>query len=208
MDIRLEAYACLGQIGDIVHDSGLFVENRCDLTPDIVRDLDLLGELGRKVRDYYNAYKDISFARDANIINRAILLQISGWYSLPEDTYGSVINCHRYLLEVAEKSGNIKTEDEVKQDTSNDKEEKFAEYLRQSDEYKKAVSAGKIVEPFTWTGTKVDLARWLSPLVPQLPSGGCDWSHVDNIFTINDKIITSKDLAKTLSKTDRKQLDW
>ena len=111
-------------------------------------------------------------------------------------------------IKVRHESSSIETEDNPKPCALKDNVKKFAERLMQLDAYKKAVNDGKIKEPFIWTGTKVDLARWLSLLVPQLPSGSCDWSHVDNIFTINGKNITSKSLAKALSKTDRKQLDW
>lgn len=365
MDTRLEAYSCLGQIKDIVHDAGLFVEDRCDLPAIMIRELNSLGELGRKVRDYYNAYKDYAFARDASTINRSILLQLSGWYSLPEDTNRSIVDCERKLLDiitdagyyneyneltlsrisgnilfckneiqedwreynesmgnysdpekrkfdvslvremfqniigirgylyricreirsgdpvipefknlvgayvdfynfwddkysmlnhvdwkllykpiketieaissflpdkdwgdiqcniferakavkveevkVRHESSSIETEDNPKPCALKDNVKEFAERLMQLDAYEKAVNDGQITKPFIWTGTKVDLARWLSLLVPQLPSGSCDWSHVDNIFTINGKNITSKSLAKALSKTNRKQLDW
>lgn len=105
MDTRLEAYSCLGQIKDIVHDAGLFVEDRCDLPAIMIRELNSLGELGRKVRDYYNAYKDYAFARDASTINRSILLQLSGWYSLPEDTNRSIVDCERELLDIITDAG-------------------------------------------------------------------------------------------------------
>lgn len=124
---------------------------------------------------------------------------------LPDKDWGD-IQC-----DIFERAKAVKAEEVSVQQKSNPislKVEQFKNNLIQTPEYRAAYNRGLIVEPFAWTGKKVDLARWLSPLVPQLPSGGCDWSHVDNIFTINDKIITSKDLAKTLSKTDRKQLDW
>ena len=121
------------------------------------------------------------------------------------------INRGDIQCDIFERAKAVKAEEVSVQQKSNPislKVEQFKNNLIQTPEYRAAINRGLIAEPFAWTGKKVDLARWLSPLVPLLPSGGCDWSHVDNILTLNDKIITSNDLAKTLSKTDRKQLDW
>lgn len=201
----------MGQINDTLHSANLFIEDKADLSSIMIQELNSLGELGRKVRDYYNAYKDAAFACDVSASNRAVLLQLSGWYSLPEKTSRSVIDCHRYLLEVAEKSGNIETEDKPKLDTPKGKVEKFAECLKQLTEYKKAVQDGQIIEPFIWTGTKVDLARWLSPLITQKGYGEQkvnDWQEVDNLFEIRGKKISATDLRSALSKTLIKELDW
>lgn len=210
MDTRLEAYSCLGQVKDTVYAVGLFVEDRCDLSAIMIRELNSLGELGRKVRDYYNAYKDDAFAREASTINRAILLQLSGWYSLPEDTNRSVLDCHRYLLEVVENSDNMNMGTMPEKNTSI-KVDKFRERLKQSNDYRGAVRGGKIKEPFIWTGTKVDLARWLSPLITQKGYGEQkvnDWQEVDNLFEIRGKKISATDLRSALSKTLIKELDW
>ena len=360
MDTRSEAYGCLGQIKEIVHDAGFFVEDRCDLSAIMIRELNSLGELGRKVRDYYNAYKDYAFARDASAINRAILLQLSGWYSLPEDTNRSIVDCERELLDiitdagyyneyneltlsrisgnilfckneiqedwreytesmgnysdpekrkfdislvremyqniigirgylyricreirsgdpvipefknlvrayvdfynfwddkysmlnhvdwkllykpiketietissflpdknwgdiqcdiferakeikVRHESSSIETEDNPKPCALKDNVKKFAERLMQLDAYEKAVNDGKIKEPFIWTGTKVDLARWLSPLISQKDYGELkvnNWQDAGNLFEINGKKVSADELRSALAKTPRKE---
>lgn len=208
MNTKSEAYSCFGQIQDTLHDAGLFIGNNADLSSIMIQELNLLGELGRKVRNYYNEFKDDVFARDVSALNRAVLLQLSGWYSLPEETSRSVINCHRYLLEVAEKSGNIETEDKPKLDTPKGNVERFAERLKQLTEYKKAIQDGQIIEPYIWTGTKVDLARWLSPLISQKDYGELkvnNWQEAGNLFEINGKKVSANELRSALSKTQRKE---
>lgn len=94
-------------VESIMKERGETVLDRNVIPAEIIKDLNALGEHGRKACAYYYEFNDDVFARNMSALNRAVLMQLLGWYSLPKETSRSVINCHRYLSEVAEKFGKI-----------------------------------------------------------------------------------------------------
>ena len=94
-------------VESIMKERGETVLDRNVIPAGIIKGLNALREHGRKARDYYNEFNDDVFARNVSALNRAVLLQLHGWYSLPGETSRSVIDCHRYLSEIYQKWKNF-----------------------------------------------------------------------------------------------------